>query len=842
MTALRCRALALGFVAAAALGTSYPSTSSAATVPVGCGPADLIAAIETVNSTPGSDTLQLAQSCVYTFTTPYSSGSGYASWYGPSALPAIASDITIEGNGATIRRDAAATAPFRLFFVGADPADPDTFDYDTPGSGSLTLRDVILRGGLARGGNSAVGGGGAGLGGAIFSQGEVTLSRTTIADSTARGGSSGVPGLGSGGGGIGADATGNEGAGFGGGLGFGGGSGGSGDPGGGGGGGGGFRASDDGSTASTTAGADGGGAATGLGGSGGGGQGAGGNGSGGGGSSSNSGVSGGAGGGFGGGGGGGGFPWGSGGGGGVGGGGGAPFGGGGGGGFGGGGGYGDDGGGTGGFGGGGGGGGGGDPGGSGGFGGGAGSSAADGGGGAGMGGAIFNHQGELTVQNSTLSQNSALGGGVWATGSGQIGSGLGGAIFNLNGALTLDSATVAFNTADAGGAVYSLGYLAADTGAPIGHAYSAESTPTNSIFADSTAGSDVFVNRPATVSGGSSNTATSTADASDHNLVESVATVGGATLAGSPLTDDPGLGSLADNGGQTPTHAITDASPAFDAGATTLATDQRSISRPQGAADDIGAFELAIVASPSLSVTASPNIALGGQAHGAATLAGGSIPTGQITFNLYGPDAADCSGPAVFTDTRPVNGNGVYNSATFTPTHAGAYRWTAEYAGDTGNAPASSDCDSPAARFTVSSAGGGGETSPEEPPPEEPPPADPPRGTDGADILDGTDLADLIDGLAGDDVIRGLAGDDRLIGSDGADRIKGGDGDDLVRGGKGPDRLNGESGKDRVFGGRGKDRISAYDSERDEVNCGKGVDTVIADDVDAIGESCEKVR
>ncbi|HPF37195.1 MAG TPA: MopE-related protein [Phycisphaerae bacterium] len=55
---------------------------------------------------------------------------------------------------------------------------------------------------------------------------------------------------------------------------------------------------------------------------------------------------------------------------------------------------------------------------------------------------------------------------------------------------------------------------------------------------------------------------------------------------------DPQLAPLATNGGSTQTHAFPVTSPAFDAGATILSTDQRGVGRPQGGADDIGAFEL----------------------------------------------------------------------------------------------------------------------------------------------------------------------------------------------------------------------------------------------------------
>jgi hypothetical protein len=55
---------------------------------------------------------------------------------------------------------------------------------------------------------------------------------------------------------------------------------------------------------------------------------------------------------------------------------------------------------------------------------------------------------------------------------------------------------------------------------------------------------------------------------------------------------NPLLQPLADNGGPTQTMAITTSSPAFDGGRICPSTDQRGTSRPQGAACDVGAFEL----------------------------------------------------------------------------------------------------------------------------------------------------------------------------------------------------------------------------------------------------------
>jgi hypothetical protein len=60
------------------------------------------------------------------------------------------------------------------------------------------------------------------------------------------------------------------------------------------------------------------------------------------------------------------------------------------------------------------------------------------------------------------------------------------------------------------------------------------------------------------------------------------------------ITDtDPLLGPLADNGGDTLTHALLDGSPAIDQGICVagITTDQRGEDRPKGTTCDIGAFE-----------------------------------------------------------------------------------------------------------------------------------------------------------------------------------------------------------------------------------------------------------
>ena len=76
-----------------------------------------------------------------------------------------------------------------------------------------------------------------------------------------------------------------------------------------------------------------------------------------------------------------------------------------------------------------------------------------------------------------------------------------------------------------------------------------------------------------------------------------------------------------------------------------------------------------------------------------ASLDGGADPHGTITFHLYGPDDAGCTGTAAHNSTVDVHGNGSYTSSSFTPTQLGSYHWVAHYSGDGNNEPVSNACD-----------------------------------------------------------------------------------------------------------------------------------------------------
>jgi hypothetical protein len=74
---------------------------------------------------------------------------------------------------------------------------------------------------------------------------------------------------------------------------------------------------------------------------------------------------------------------------------------------------------------------------------------------------------------------------------------------------------------------------------------------------------------------------------------------------------------------------------------------------------------------------------------GATTQAGGTI-----TFNLFNPSDATCSGTPALTQTVNVNGNGTYSTTNtaFIASAEGTWRWQVIYSGDGNNAGATSAC------------------------------------------------------------------------------------------------------------------------------------------------------
>lgn len=162
---------------------------------------ELVAAIGAAATQTGVHTINLVAGQVYTARVSNNGdpGTGHV-----NAFPVITrdTDLTINGNGATIARDRASGTPaFRLFTVY--------------GGGTLRLRDLTLRGGLIRGaagGSVAAGGqgesGGDGSGGAIFNNGALDLRGVTLTENAAIGGAGGMGGSPDGGGSVGAGGLG----------------------------------------------------------------------------------------------------------------------------------------------------------------------------------------------------------------------------------------------------------------------------------------------------------------------------------------------------------------------------------------------------------------------------------------------------------------------------------------------------------------------------------------------------------------------------------------------------------------------------------------------------------
>jgi len=137
---------------AVSLACSLTSTT------VDCNVPDLISAINHANTNPAHSTLELDPGCTYTLTavdnTATSSFDGSTFDYGDNGLPQITTQITINGNDATIIRESGVPS-FRIFFI------TDT--------GNLTINDLTLENGFADGTYPGGGSEFSGSGGAIYS-------------------------------------------------------------------------------------------------------------------------------------------------------------------------------------------------------------------------------------------------------------------------------------------------------------------------------------------------------------------------------------------------------------------------------------------------------------------------------------------------------------------------------------------------------------------------------------------------------------------------------------------------------------------------------------------------
>jgi CSLREA domain-containing protein/uncharacterized repeat protein (TIGR01451 family) len=272
----------------------------------------------------------------------------------------------------------------------------------------------------------------------------------------------------------------------------------------------------------------------------------------------------------------------------------------------------------------------------------------------------------VTVTDSTIAGNHVTGGPL---------EGLGGGVYVL-GKFTLVNSTVTGNTVDSLGAVVQGGgvLLAIDPASAEG----SEGTIVNSTIAGNGVGTGgvgggLSVYNPEPMVGGSaalavkntivagntgpggpSDCAVVAMVSSDHNISGDASCMFGD--AGSKQNTNPLLGALQNNGGETDTLALQPGSPAIDAGTNDgcPAADQRGVSRPQGSACDIGAFEL--VATPPAAASADLRLKIkprpkrppvGGKLAFLITVrnAGPSAATGTIVKGTVPATATKVAGP-----------------------------------------------------------------------------------------------------------------------------------------------------------------------------------------------------
>lgn len=233
----------------------------------------------------------------------------------------------------------------------------------------------------------------------------------------------------------------------------------------------------------------------------------------------------------------------------------------------------------------------------------------------GGGGGLYVREGDVTINNSTISGNSAdTGGGVHhseaatvisnSTITGNTATGGGGGLFLTYGDVTINNSTISGNSAYTGGGVHLFYGLAAFNNSTI---TGNTANRGGGVYADY--GYDTISLNQCLISGNAAADGREAFDlgvlyADNYNLIgfDGDAGVTGLTLGPTDIVPEAGVQvsdildtNLADNGGDTETHALVSGSPAVDAipsAVCGVSTDQRGVIRPQGADCDIGAFEL----------------------------------------------------------------------------------------------------------------------------------------------------------------------------------------------------------------------------------------------------------
>jgi|GEM_PF-3354152 len=117
--------------------------------------------------------------------------------------------------------------------------------------------------------------------------------------------------------------------------------------------------------------------------------------------------------------------------------------------------------------------------------------------------------------------------------------------------------------------------------------------------------------------------------------------------------------------------------------------------------------------SDGLTSTPSPGGVTGTVIFDTVKVSNGMDPGGTVTFSLYSPADAHCSGTAIFTSTVALLANGTAKSASFSGTKtAGTYNWIAIYNGDANNVSSNDKCGDEPVHITAVTGGVQGITTP----------------------------------------------------------------------------------------------------------------------------------
>lgn len=333
----------------------------------------------------------------------------------------------------------------------------------------------------------------------------------------------------------------------------------------------------------------------------------------------------------------------------------------------------------------------------------------------------------LTVSHSVIMSNTAVaGGGILNEGVGAITNinstrissntttSNGGGLFN-NGVMALDTSTVDHNHARAGAGVYHFGGNLSLTNATLSQN---SATDNGGGLYNGSSAVLTFVTINANQAGGDGNNlfndeaqlsidSSILAEPAGSNCVNSngfITSLGynlesadtcNLHASADLVNTDPLLGPLRANGGATFTHALLPGSPATDhASSTCLATDQRDVTRPQGAACDSGAYETAAATDLAITATVAPTVTAGGDVSYTLQISNlGPVTATALTLTDEWPNGAtlivatisggNCSTSNVVTCTLPLLAAGENATATLvvrTPASTGLLTNTASLA------------------------------------------------------------------------------------------------------------------------------------------------------------------